>query len=413
MRAKVDSRAMREMNRALLLELIRQEATITRIDLARRSALTKPTVSTIVDALIAEGLVHEVGLGESGAQGGRRGRLLGLNADAAAFAGVHLSIRYTSIAVADARGRIRAAKTVPSFRGEPGRALQELPGLLTSVMREAKLPRSRLRGIGVAAPGLVDHTTGTCVLAPNLRWYDVPLRARLIEAFGTPAAVRNTMQAGAIAEARLGAARRARSFAWVYLGTGIGAALVIDGRVFYGKRGYSGELGHCKVADAGPVCGCGRRGCLETVASVPAIEGYARSGAAGRRGGSSKKLDAYAIAHAASNGDAAARAAVARAGRYMGVGISYLLNLLDLEMVVLAGRVVRAGDWLIETIRGSVSEHTMQGPGIPIVASTVEDDVVLKGAVLLAMEGDQVERPIPVEDSEWTRRWASPHAVED
>jgi predicted NBD/HSP70 family sugar kinase len=410
MRAKVDSRAMREMNRALLLELIRQESTITRIDLARRSALTKPTVSTIVDALITEGLVHEVGLGESGAQGGRRGRLLGLNADAGAFVGVHFSIRYTSIAVADARGRIRAARTVDSFRGNPGRAIQELPGLFTSVMREAKLPRSRLRGVGVAAPGLIDHTTGTCVLAPNLRWYDVPLRAKLIEALGAPAAVRNTMQAGAIAEARLGAARSARSFAWVYLGSGIGAALVIDGRVFYGKRGYSGELGHCKVADGGPVCGCGRRGCLETVASVPAIEGYARSGPARRRG---KRRDAYAIARAASNGDAAARAAVTRAGRFMGLGISYLLNLLDLEMVVLAGRVVRGGDWLIETIRGSVTEHTMQGPGIPIVASTVEDDAVLKGAVLLAMEGDHVERPIPVEDAEWTRRWESPQAVED
>jgi predicted NBD/HSP70 family sugar kinase len=408
MRAKVDSRAMREMNRALLLELIRQESTITRIDLARRSALTKPTVSTIVDALIAEGLVHEVGLGESGAQGGRRGRLLGLNADAGAFAGVHFSIRYTSIAVADARGRIRAARTVHSFRGKPALAIQELPALLTAVMREAKLPRSRLRGVGVAAPGLIDHTTGICVLAPNLRWYDVPLRAKLIEALGAPAAVRNTMQAGAIAEARLGAARSARSFAWVYLGSGIGAALVIDGRVFYGKRGYSGELGHCKVADGGPVCGCGRRGCLETVASVPAIEGYARSG---RR--HAKGRDAYAIAQAASNGDAGARSAVTRAGRFMGVGISYLLNLLDLEMVVLAGRVVRAGDWLIDTIRGSVTEHTMQGPGIPIVASTVEDDAVLKGAVLLAMEGDHVERPIPVDDAEWTRRWASPRAVED
>src|SRR5579872_6787444 len=106
MRAKVDGRAMREMNRALLLELIRREGTITRIDLARRSALTKPTVSTIVDSLIDEGVVREVGFGASGSLGGRRGRLVGLNADAAAFVGIHLSISETAIAVADARGRI-------------------------------------------------------------------------------------------------------------------------------------------------------------------------------------------------------------------------------------------------------------------------------------------------------------------
>lgn len=392
MRAKVDGRAMREMNRALLLELIRREGTITRIDLARRSALTKPTVSTIVDSLIDEGVVCEVGFGASGSLGGRRGRLVGLNADAAAFVGIHLSISETAIAVADARGRIRAGKTTPSFRGSPERALRELPALVSSVMREAKLPRSRLQSIGVAVPGLVNHTTGTCVLAPNLRWYDVPLRAKLIDAFRVPVAVRNSMQAGGIAEARLGAAQGARSFVWVYVGSGVGAAIVMDGHVVYGKRGYTGEFGHWTVSDNGLLCGCGRRGCLETVASGPAVEAAAGALPTGSLR-SRRTLDGHAVAVAAAAGDKRALGALARAGEYLGVGISNLLNLLDLEMVVLDGRMIHAGDDLIETIRASVARHTMDAHGTPIVKSTVGDDAVLKGAVFLAMDGDSTDRP--------------------
>jgi predicted NBD/HSP70 family sugar kinase len=415
MREKIDGRTMREMNRSLVLDLIGRAATITRVDLSRRSSLTKPTVSAIVDSLIEEGLVREVGLGVQGAQGGRRGRLLGLAADAAAFAGVHFSIRYTTLAVADARGRVRAARTVASFKGRPELALRELPRLLAQVLREAKLPRDRLRGIGVAVPGLVDHTTGTCVLAPNLRWYDVPLQSRLGEALGVPATVRNTMQAGAVAEARLGAAQGARSFAWVYVGSGIGSGIVIDGRVFYGKRGYSGELGHCAVTDAGVRCACGRVGCLETIASVPAIEAAARK--AWRRPSRGTRADrapdAYRVVAAADEGDPRARAVIARAGDALGIGISCLLNLLDLDRVVLAGRVVHAGDSLLEAVRASVAGRAMQGEGTPIVGSTVADDVVAKGAVLLALGGDDTERGIPEEDAEATRTWAAQRAMMD
>jgi predicted NBD/HSP70 family sugar kinase len=394
MREKVDGRAMREMNRALLLEMIRDAGTITRVDLARRSALTKPTVSAIVDSLMDEGVVLEVGFGVSSSLGGRRGRLLGLNADAGAYVGIHLGVSDTSIAVADASGHIRAARTLRSFRGHPERAIRELPSLVTSVLKGARLPLSRLQGVGVAVPGLVNHQSGTCALAPNLRWHDVPIRAKLTEAFGVRVAVRNSMQAGAIAEARLGAAKLVRSFVWVYVGSGIGASIVMDGRVVYGKRGYTGEFGHWTVADSDALCGCGRRGCLETVASGPAVEaaaGLSSTVTARTRW----KLDGSMAAAAVEAFDSRARKAIERAGDYLGIGIANLLNLLDLEMVVLDGPMVHAGDTLIRTIRGSVIRHAMDGHATPIVKSTVGDDVVLKGVVLLAMEGDQADRFAP------------------
>jgi predicted NBD/HSP70 family sugar kinase len=390
--AKVDSRAMRENNRALLLDLIRRTTTVTRTDLARRSALTKPTVSAIVDALIGEGLVREVGFGVSPSRRGRRSRLLELNDAAAAFVGIHFGVRHTALAVADARGKIRAMKTFGSLRGQAGRAVSALRPVVKDALREAKIPRSRLTGMGVAVAGLVDHATGACVLAPNLQWYDVPLRERLAAEFRAPVAVRNVMHAGAIAEGRLGAARGVRSFAWVYVGSGIGAAIVVGGRVYYGKQGYSGELGHCTVMDNGALCGCGRTGCLETVASGTAIEAAAR--AASRGGRPSRELDAHAVAVAAQAGDPEARRILARAGDYLGMGISYLVNLLNPEMVVLGGRVIQAGECLMDPVRSSVSRRAMRPEGIPIVASAVAGDVMLRGAVLLAMEGDQVDMAV-------------------
>ena len=151
---------MREMNRALVLEIIRREKAVSRTDLARHSALTKPTVWAIVDTLLDEGLVHEVGFGVSPSRRGRRARLFELNDAAAAFVGIHFGVRHTSIAVADSRGRIRAKREVGTFRGHFGRAVRAVPALVKEAMREAKLSRSRLEGVGVAIPGLVDQTTG-------------------------------------------------------------------------------------------------------------------------------------------------------------------------------------------------------------------------------------------------------------
>jgi predicted NBD/HSP70 family sugar kinase len=383
---------MREMNRALLLELLRHTGPITRSDLARRSALAKPTVSEIVDVLIREGAVREAGPGPSSARGGPRGRLVALDPTAAAFAGIHLGVGQTTLAVADALGEIRTTKTLPSFGQEPGRALCELPGITLTLMRDAQLPRTRLRGVGVAVPGLVDHATGACVLAPNLRWRDVPLRAHLASALGVPVHVRNSMQAGAIAELRLGS-NNVRSFAWVYVGSGIGAAVVIDSHVFYGRRGYTGELGHWKVVEEGVLCGCGRRGCLETVASTCAIELAARTAIEAQRLPRSV-ADVRSVAQAAAQGDSVAREILVVAGEHLGVAVSSLLNLLDLEAVVFDGPVIRASDTLIETIRRSVSRHTLDDGGISVLTSTVGGDVMLKGAVFLALEGDMADRVV-------------------
>jgi N-acetylglucosamine repressor len=400
--AKVGTRTVREANRALLFDLIRREGALTRSDLARRSALAKPTVSAIVNSLIEENLVCEIGPGASSLRGGPRGMLLNLNPDAAAFAGVHFAVGSTSIAIADACGRVRARMTTGSYRGDAAGAFRELPDLVDRMMSDARLPRDRLRRVGVAVPGLVDHRTGECVLAPNLGWRNVPLRASLKEVLGASVVVRNSMQAGAIAEARLAGSPAARSFAWIYMGQGIGAAIVIDGRLVYGKRGYTGELGHWQVVRNGPPCQCGRRGCLETVASGRAVEAAAcaLSEGVGVAGDESEKRGVAQMASVArAKGKADARRVLWRAGEYLGLAISYLINLLDLEMVVLDGAAIRVGDDLIDTIRTSVATHSLDGAQVRIVKSTVGDDAMLLGALNLAMEGDLLDGILPESDA--------------
>jgi N-acetylglucosamine repressor len=387
---KVDSRAMREVNRSIVLDIIRRGGRVSRTDLARRSTLTKPTVSAIVEDLIATGIVHEVGYDHTVGVGGRRARLLEFNDNSAAYLGVRFGVSTTSVGVADARGELRAVRDVPTVVGDPELSVSHAMDLVDDVLAEAKLPRDRLEAVGVTIPGLVAQSTGIVELAPNLEWKNAPLRALVQRSLDLPVVVLNVTNSGALAEGRAGAAKGVRSYVWLYVGTGIGAGIVIDGRVFYGQKGFSGEIGHCPLVLDGPECSCGLRGCLEAAASGWAI---ARAGERVRESGAATllrehqgPLDAEAVADAARRGDAEAQRIFRDVGNYLGMGISTLINLLDPEMIVLAGGVMAASDYILEHARESAAKHTLRGKDVRIVTSTLGDQGSLLGSVVAAME---------------------------
>src|SRR5690606_8302430 len=272
MRGKVDSRAMREVNRSIVLDMIRRGGRISRTDLARRSHLTKPTVSAIVEDLIAGGVVQEVGFGKAVASGGRRARLLQFNEASAAYLGIRVGVHMTSVAIADARGQIRVTRDLPTTKGDAIGMINKAISIVDETFEAAEIPRERLQAVGVTVPGLVDTSTGVCVLGPNVEWKNVPVRDVIRNALDVPVVVQNVTNAGAIAEGQIGAAQGYRSYVWVYVGSGLGAGIVLDGRPFYGRQGFSGEIGHCQVVESGMQCGCGAFGCLETVASGKALE---------------------------------------------------------------------------------------------------------------------------------------------
>ncbi len=321
------------------------------------------------------------------------------------YVGIHFGVRATTVGIADASGTFEVVRKQPSLVGSPARSLAAARVLMTDALAEARVSRARVRVVGATVPGLVDQETGVCVLAPNLGWHDFALRAALAHEVDAPVAINNVAQAAAVAEGRVGAARRAKSYVWIHVGSGVGAGIVIDGKPFFGRRGFSGEIGHCPVVYPGTTCGCGRLGCLETVASAKAIVRAAEHAVAAGEPTVLAELpppiSSTSVAAAAREGDPVARRILGEASEYLGRGISYLLNVLNPEMVVLGGAVAQAGETLVGPVRASVARHSLLSAGVAVVPSTLGNRAELTGAVFMAIDhgvahGFAAVAPVPV-----------------
>jgi predicted NBD/HSP70 family sugar kinase len=233
----------------------------------------------------------------------------------------------------------------------------------------------------VTVPGLVDTSTGVCVLGPNLGWQNVPVRDLITEALEVPVVVQNVTSAGAVAEGQMGAAQGYRTYVWVYVGSGLGAGIVLDGRPFYGRQGFSGEIGHCQVVESGGIqCGCGAFGCLETVASGRALERQAKQaveqGQKTELSELGRPIQVTDMVRAARQGDELAIALFENAGSYLGKGLAYLQNILNPE----------AGDLLLKPAQRTAQEHALKAERVPIVPSVLKERSGIVGAVLSAMD---------------------------
>jgi predicted NBD/HSP70 family sugar kinase len=382
-RPKIDRQVMRAHNRSVVLDVVRRSGPVARTEVARRTSLAKPTVSAIVDELLAEGVVHEVGVGKSTAAGGRPPTYLDFDVTRDAYVGVHLGVDTTTVAVADGRGTVVAERSRRSAIGSPARSLQHVAELFDDALRSAKVSRTTVRHATIALPGLVDRDSGVCVLAPNLRWHDVPVEKMFGDELGVPVTVWNTPHASAVAEARIGAARDVDTFVWLYVGPGVGSAIVQDGELVTGTRGFAGEVGDCRVADDGPQCLCGKFGCLEVYTSGEAISRAAATAAVPSRTKAPRLPDVVA---AARHGHDGARRVLEDAGHMLGLGTSYLVGILNPELVVVGGESAPAFDFLLKPLRGALAQDALEAEQVPVVASAVEGDAAVAGAVLLAFE---------------------------
>ncbi len=380
---KIDRQVMRAHNRAVVLDAVRRSGPLARTEVARRTSLAKPTVSTIVDELLTEGLVHEVGVGKSTAAGGRPPTYLDFDVTRDAYVGVHIGVDETTVAVADGRGTIVATQSRRSATGSPTRSLGQVKALLDAALREARTSRNTIRHATIVVPGLIDRETGVCVLAPNLGWSDVPVAQRFGDALRVPVTVWNTPHASAFAESRAGAARDVDTFVWLYVGLGVGSAIVQDGELVTGARGFAGEIGHCRVADDGLQCHCGKRGCLEVYTSAEAIGLAARAAGVPARTRNPRLHD---VVRAAREGHVGALRVLDDAGHMLGLGASYLVGILNPELVVVGGESAEAFDFLLEPLRGALAQDALEAEQVPVVASGVEGDAAIAGAVLLAFE---------------------------
>jgi len=265
---------------------------------------------------------------------------------------------------------------------------------LVAALRDSS-PAASVAAVGVGLPGLVSPETGRVIISSDFNSAARgDLRADLQKATGLPVTLDNDANAGAVGEYNAGAGRGSRNMFYVTIGTGIGGAIIIDGKLWRGASGFAGEFGHITIDPEGIVCTCGNIGCLETVASAPNIvrrthERLMRDSTSSlSRLGLNKNFTAADIAHEAKNGDDFAALMIERTGRYIGTAIATVINLLNTERVVLGGGVMDAGQLILEPIIREARRRSFQPnfESTQIIAATLGPDAIPIGAALLARD---------------------------
>lgn len=381
---------IRDMNRYTVLRMVEAHGPLSRTDIVRKVGLSPPTVSTAVDYLLKCGLVKEVGLGRS--SGGRKPRILEFNPEAGYVVGVDLGSSNLAVALSNLGGSIVTKKKGPPVSPQLGVDITNpLALLVNQLLREGGVPREKVLGIGVAAPGVTDPESGVVRLAPALGWTETPLKALLSRGFGVPVFVENDVNAAAIGEKLLGVGRGLNDFVLVWIGCGIGAGIVIGGELYRGFDNLAGEIGYLLVDSSWVQKEHGGFGCLESLASESAVlQRASRELGVDFVGRDDNGGDATRLFLMASSGDGRAREILRTAARHLAAGLANLTCVLSPRAIVLGGMTARQGSQefvaLIKEYMNAIS------PRVPeICVSALGSDAAVLGAVSIAVEGVKLE----------------------
>jgi predicted NBD/HSP70 family sugar kinase len=364
-------------SRAAILDQIRAAGTISRVELTTATGFTAATVSTVVRRLIDEGLVLEVGRGEP--TGGKPRMLLELDPFARFAVGVHLDHAGITYVIANLGGSVVARWRRPGAGSDDPR---DVDG-------------ERLLGLGVVSPGPLSASTGMTLTPPVMHaWTEFPLAAALEAEVGLPVLLDNDATAAAIGEYWSGGIPTGSAFAALYMGTGIGAGIIVDGTVFRGASSNAGEVGHICVDADGPPCWCGGNGCVEALAGPAAVVVAAR--AAGIELPDRGVFDAFAaLARAAARGEEPAVDVFQRSARYVGVAAQTLANVLDVELVVLTGPAFAlAGSLYVPEIerRLASSFFARRSHAVRVAISSNAHEAAAVGAAALVLQSELAPR---------------------
>lgn len=387
---------MRELNRTLVLDHVRRNSPVSRAAIAREVSLAKPTVSAIVESLIADGLVREIGTGPVAANGGRPPILLEFNSRSQFLVGVQIGVHYSHLVVADALGQELGRAVVETPKGDPLHALEVIATEVEALMKRSGTARRRLVAVGVCIPGLVDTRTGVCMLAPNLGWRDVSVSDVLGRRLTAPVLIMNTADAAVVVEHVQGAACGVENVILLWVSRGIGAGILVSGRLLHGSFGLTGEIGHCRIPGNTLRCNCGKIGCLETLADGAAIARAAVTAVKAGRAtalGSVRTTDLTArhVGDAAAAGDDVALEILADAGRLLGMASSWLINLFNPDLLLIGGGVAAAGEPLLGPLRQAALADALHESAarVEIRPWTLDWDAGVRGAVLVAMQNSE------------------------
>lgn len=404
--ATADQILVRKLNTSLIMECLRASGPLSRAGLSSVTGLNRSTVSSIIHDLLEKNLVREIGI-QSSAGTGRPGILLELNPDGGCAIGVEIGVDFISAVLTDFVARILWRQRIPTNPDEKQEAIiQKAEEIVEKALAIGKAHGLSPLGIGLGVPGLVNIQEGTLVFAPNLRWFNVPLRQMWAQRFGIPVYVENEANAAALGEYYFGNARDIQNLIYLSAGVGLGGGIIIKGRLFRGSNGYAGEIGHMTVDPNGEPCGCGKRGCWETMVGPRAIvrrvrralESGKESSILSAVGNDLNQIDMNVVVQAAQAGDPVARAALEEVGVYLGIGISNLVNAFNPEMVVLGGALTLASSFLLPVIEETVRVHALPQPreALTIIPSAHGADACVMGAVALVLDEILREPKLPM-----------------
>lgn len=371
---------IRDINRQIVLNYVREREPISRAEIARETALQRSTVSAIVEDLKAEGLVREVGAGES--TGGRRPTLLRLRTAGPIALGVAINPTLTAFASSDLAGRV-IEQSECLTEEDPEKMLSQVIERARDFSRRSN---GSIESIGISLPGLVDPETGVAIYIPYFKWRELRVAERISEACGLPVTVDNDANAVALAELWFGRPEvtDARDFIQVMVAEGVGTGIVFDGQIYRGGRGAAGEFGHMIVGANAPVpCSCGNYDCWEAFASERAALGRYRKSAGGEQ---DSPLSFSALVDLALQGEENARVALVETAHYLGIGISNLVVGFSPEAVVVGGEITRAWPLIEAALSETMARSVRRGlPSVPIVPSTLGPQQTLMGALSLVL----------------------------
>jgi predicted NBD/HSP70 family sugar kinase len=389
-----DHGTMKLNNQLTVLKHIREGGPISRVDLQGRTKLSWGTITSSIKELLGKGIIKEIGSVTTGK--GRRPVELDMNTERNVVLGLRLGSYAVRSVLVDIKGTTLdelELKVDPA--GTKTEIFNTLRNAAKQLLRRNQVGSSCLAGIGVAAPGAVDFRTGVCHYAPHHpNWKSVPLKARFEEEFEVPCFVDHVSNCFALSEKLFGHGKTMDSFVCVLLGTGVSAGIVIHGEVYRGTDCFAGEFGHTCIDPDGPPCVCGNRGCVEAYTSGPALARMAREKLQDHRGGrllrmsggDISKISGESIWAAAKAGDRMAEAVLRSMGKYLGIGISNLINLFNPECVILGGRVAKASEFFLPTFLGEVQERAWHGSGKDVRVSRLENGPVLGAAAIVLQE---------------------------
>lgn len=386
--------SIKEINQQRILNLLRLHPGISRAELVNQTGLSKATVSTIVAELIDEELVYEDGIGVQTASAGRRPVKLKLNGQIRLAVGVELTGSECIAALTDLYSEPLRLVRYPMAESSVNTSINFIVRALDELL-EGYDP-SRLLGVEVGVPGPVDELRQRVVQAENIGWFDVPLGPMLTERLGKPVTVVKRQNAGAVGEYWHGIGKGRSNLLYVSVSVGIGCGIIVGGELYEGANGSAGEIGHITIIPDGHRCKCGNFGCLETLASSPAIAVRARekvrehpeSLLAEWSKGVLQSITGRTVMAAAGQGDALAVEVIQEAGHYLGIAIANVVNLFNPSMVIIGGEMLELGDLFLDPVREVVQRRSFSIPlsAVEVVPSSLGHYTAAIGAATLVVD---------------------------